>query len=357
MRPLAPDDFPAPALTRAAARATVPYLPDEAFEARWKAAMAQGPLLLLRSFPALWWCDLRDIDPARVPPDRGLGFGDAHPDNFGFLTFDDGRVGYAFNDLDDSGEVEVALDALRYFTAAALWRGPGAPVDVPALVTAWREALATARDPVHTDRTVLDPLAPPDPTKMRRKALERWSTEPELPAVTRDELAELRAALRRLDETRAHTVLAARRRTVRDGGSGGLQRFWALVCLPRRDEFDVLELKARAPAAAEQGARARKIDKRLSTLKKILWAGRTMTPYHRVDLHLDGKTLPFVVRSRGARAPLPATLPPPFHLQAHILAAVHRDALRDTSPATLAHWVEGSVPTLVARWKALASAP
>ncbi|MFO0605638.1 MAG: DUF2252 family protein [Polyangiales bacterium] len=353
MKPLAAADFAGAALARADARASVPELSDDAFEARWKLAAAEGALKVVRSFPALWWRDLRAVDPARVPAGRALGFGDAHVENFGFLAFDDGGVGYAFNDLDDSGDVEVALDALRYFTAASLWRGAGAPVDLAALVRTWADALEKDRDPVIDDRAFLDAVDAPDPAKMRRKALERWSTEPELPPITDVEHAALRDALRGLPETGGYEFFAARRRAVHGGGSGGLLRFWAIVRAPG-GHLDVLELKERSTPATEQGARARKVDKRLSTLKKAVWPGRSITPYHRLEVRLAGRDVSFVVRSRGARASLKGDVPAPFRKQARALAAVHRRAERAASPGELAAWVEGSVPALVARWSALA---
>lgn len=352
MKPLDAADFTGAALTRADARASAPELSPDAFDVRW--AAAEGALKVVRSFPALWWRDLRAVDPARVPAGRALGFGDAHVENFGFLAFDDGRVGYAFNDLDDSGDVEVALDALRYFTAASLWRGAGAPVDLPALVRTWADALEKDRDPVTTDSDFLDAVDAPDLAKMRRKAVERWNTEPSLSAATEEEFGALDRALRGREETRGYEVVAAKRRAVPDGGSGGLRRFWTLARAPD-GLLDVLELKERAPAAAEQGARARKVDKRLSTMKKVVWPGRAITPYHRLDVTLAGRDVPFVVRSRGARASLKDDVRVPFRKQARALAAVHRRAERAASPGELAAWVEGSVPTLVARWSSLAA--
>jgi len=355
MKPLDAADFAGAALTRADARASAPELAEEAFDARWGAAVAEGALKVLRSFPALWWRDLRALDPARVPAGRALGFGDAHVENFGFLAFDDGRVGYAFNDLDDSGDVEVALDALRYFAATSLWRGAGAPVDLPALVRTWADALEKERDPVNADRDFLKRVDAPDAEKMRRKAVERWNTEPSLSPASEDDIDALGRALRGREETRGYEVVAAKRRAVPDGGSGGLRRFWALARAPG-GLLDVLELKERAPAATEQGARARKVDKRLSTLKKAVWPGRSLTPYHRLDVRLAGRDVAFVVRSRGARASLKDDVRVPFRKQARALAAVHRRAERAASPGELAAWVEGSVPALVARWSALAGA-
>lgn len=352
MKPLSPSDFRAPALTRADARATVPYLADDAFDARWNAAVDAGALHVLRSFPALWWRDLRAVDPARVPAGRTVAFGDAHVENFGFLAFDKGGLGFAFNDLDDSGDVEVALDALRYFTSAAMWAGAGAPADVPALAAQWATNLGVDRDPVITDKATLAALDAPERRKMRAAAVRRWSTEDVLDPVTDDALAALRAALAGYDETRGYTVHAVRRRVVKDGGSGGLLRYWALARVPDGgpDDLDVLELKAKAPAASEEGDGARKLDKRLTAVKKAVWPERALTPYRRVEVSVGGETRSFVVRSRGARANVKR---PSLAEQVRVLAAVHRRATFDLAHDALGRWVAASVPALVARWAAL----
>jgi hypothetical protein len=347
MKPLSPADFVAPALTRDLARASVAYVPDGVFNDRWDAAIEGGALQLLRSFPALWWRDVRAVDPARVPTGKTLAFGDAHLENFGFLAFDKGGVGFTFNDLDDSGEVEVALDALRYFTSVAL-----AGEDIAPLIVRWVDDLAVERSPVLTDKATLNTLGAPARSKMRDDAVERWSLEPTLSAVSKDELKAVKKALKETDETRDYTVYALQKRQVKSGGSGGLARYWALARVPdgAADDLDVLELKERAPAAAEEGARARKIDKRLTTMKKALWPGLTLTPYRRVEVIVGETTRSFVVRSRGVRAGVKA---PCLAEQVRVLAAVHRGAEMAVSRAELGRWVEASVPTLVARWKAL----
>ena len=347
MKPLAHADFRAPALTRADARATVPYLPDDAFDARWNAAVDAGALHVLRSFPALWWRDLRAVDRARVPAGRTVGFGDAHVENFGFLAFDKGGVAFAFNDLDDSGEVEVALDALRYFTSAAL-----AGVEVAPLVARWTADLAVDRDPVIADKATLAALDAPERRKMRAAAVKRWSTEDVLDPVTDEVLAAVRASLAGYDETRGFTVHAVRRRVVKDGGSGGLLRYWALARVPDGgpDDLDVLELKAKAPAASEEGEGARKLDKRLTAVKKALWPERAITPYRRVEVSVGGVVQSFVVRSRGARANVKK---PSLPEQVRVLAAVHRRAPMELPHEALGPWVAASVPALVARWTAL----
>lgn len=95
------------------------------------------------------------------------------------------------------------------------------------------------------------------------------------------------------------------------------------------------------------------MDKRLSTMKKALWPGRSLTPYHRLDVTFDGAPAPFVARSRGARGAVKAERGVPFAEQLRALAAVHGRARVEGSRGALAEWVAGSVPALVARWEAL----
>ena len=341
LAPLAPTDFAAPHLTRDDARAVTPYLDALRFARRWNAALREGPLKLFRSFPGLWWRDVRAVDSAGVPGGRTLGFGDAHVENFGYLHFSAG-VRFAFNDLDDSGDIEVALDALRYFTSVAL-AGAG---DVRALVEQWRIALTTETSPV-----LEDPAAPPSPA-LRLKALKAWKdlrrAQPPLDRKALDRIAE---ALAFCNATRGYAVRDARRREVEDGGSGGLDRYWALA-RDREGNWDVLELKAMVAPATDEGRTARPIDRRLSAMRDALWSGHALTPYHRADLvmgrHDEGRR--FLVRSRGMRASAKATRP---EVQVRVLGAVHGRAKLDVTPEACARWIAETVPVMVERWRSM----
>ncbi len=344
---LAAHDLPTP-LTRDDARASVPWLSDAAFEARWRATEGDAHKVL-RSFPDLWWRDLRALPAARVPQGRAVGFGDAHVENFGWLAFE-GGVRFAFNDLDDAGLVEVSLDLLRHLTSASL---SGDPIDLEGLARAWRDAVLSPGAPTRALANA------PSAAKMREAALEDWddpaksALSPVAPDVTRA----VAAALAATKATARYEVRAVRRRVVRDGGSGGLARLWAQV---RGDgDLDVIELKEMAPPGAEEGRGAVRLDPRLKTLRAVLWGAQTLRPCHRVDVALPGAApAAFLARSRGMRASWKKKQGPrPFVEQASILGAVHAHAAGqlEVSVDAVAEWALASRPALTDRWRALAA--
>lgn len=347
--PLTSSDLPQP-LTRDQARDTVPHLDRSAFTARWRATQGD-PHNVLRAFPGLWWSDLRALPDGRIPAGRTFGFGDAHVANFGWLAFERG-VRFAFNDLDDSGEVEVALDALRYFTSVTL---SGGDVDVAALVEAWADGL---RNPGEVTRA--GPSAPPTAREMRDDADDEWSKDAknDLYAADPSERAAVIAALADEKATQGYEVLGVKRRVVIDGGSGGNKRYWAHV----RGEAgrDVIELKQMTTAGAEQGRGAVALDERLKAAREALWTGERLSPYHKVHLAVgDAAPGSYVARSRGMRRNLRSSKssPTPYALQVEILAAVHARALASmsTTPEELASWVLRSTPAVAERWRSLAA--
>lgn len=347
--PLTSADFAAP-LSRDDARATVPHLDRSAFTARWRATQGDAHRVL-RAFPGLWWRDLRALPEGRVPSARTFGFGDAHIENFGWLAFERG-VRFAFNDLDDSGEAEIALDALRYFTSITLC---GDVVDLGALAKTWAEGL---RKPGELTRK--GPAAPPALDEMRKAALDDWKKDAknDLYPATSAESAAVSAALADKKATKHYDVREVKRRVVIDGGSGGNVRFWALV----RDgsDDDVLELKQMTTAGAEQGRGAVATDKRLKAAREALWTGETLAPYHEVELAVRGdKPAPYLVRSRGRRRSWKVEKfgPPRYAVQVEMLASVHARALSSSTPPpdALADWVLSSTQAVAARWRTLAA--
>ncbi len=351
--PLDASDFVPPRLTRADARAVVADPTERLFPVRWENAVEGGKHAMLRAFPGLWWRDLREIDPTRVPTGRTVAFGDAHVENFGYLAFGD-DVRFAFNDLDDSGDVEVALDALRYFTSASLAGYP----DVGALLDLWVAAFDAPAGAVQR----LDDA--PTRRKMLNAAEDDWTQGKRQSAVTDDVKATVREELKQHDWASGYTVDEVRRYAKTDGGSAGLDRFWAHVT-NARGERDVLEFKELATPGSEMGRGARETADRLPTLRATIWPGYGLSPYHRVAINLpssrgdaDAKR-GFIVRSRGmrgnAKAIIDKVAPPEFdeqviRAQVHVLASVHRNAPERPPARELAAWIRDSLPVVVARW-------
>ena len=102
-------------LTKEFFRANTVGVDDAQFEDRWKASL-EDPLLYFRSYVRPFYAYLKNVKP---PGRIGVCYGDAHPNNFGFVLFGK-QLSYVYNDLDDSGPCPAAFDALRYFTALRL---------------------------------------------------------------------------------------------------------------------------------------------------------------------------------------------------------------------------------------------
>src|SRR5262249_19759014 len=89
------------------------------FDAKWKGSLV-APNIFMRSYPPAYHADLMQVGAKRLPGEEGICFGDAHPDNFGFIAIN-GKTKFVFNDLDDSGICPIAVDAARYSAVLHLY--------------------------------------------------------------------------------------------------------------------------------------------------------------------------------------------------------------------------------------------
>lgn len=352
--PLKAAEFTAP-LTKALIEGTH-TLSSERFDAKWRASIADGPLMFLRGYPAAFHLDLKQIPIERIPGNEGLCVGDAHPDNFGFLEVGTakGRTSiYAFNDLDDSGRCLVALDALRYFVAFRLYFDDAAKleesldeyVDVavakdaaPALDLAWKDAKGDA----------------PDWSDVRARELEKYvsgdafkSLSPdELEAVSDDERAAVVEVLSRAPSPEGLRIFDVARRPRVGGGSGGLTRYWAYVALPDGTR-SILELKETARPGVDFGHVSEPLPsaERLDTLKSELWSATVGDDYFPVRIGATN----FLVRDRARKA----SEDPNGKLrraQARYLGALHHGHWADATKGEARDWLKDSSKVVAKRW-------
>jgi len=357
---LAADDFTSD-LSKGFIEGTHAISPS-AFDAKWKTARADTPVKFLRAFPAAYHKDfaanLRPRGLAKIPAGSGVCFGDAHPDNFGFLRFDDVTL-YAYNDLDDSGRCRVAVDALRFVTAVRLTFDRSmveAATKRYVKVLSGETSEADARDDV---ARLLGEHAPRFESR-REEKLGELTTGDAL--VLGDGVVPVGAATRTAVEGAVTGALPGTRvldvaEVERDGGgSAGLARYWALVT--RGSSRTVLELKETTTPGVDHGLDALPTTgaTRLTSLEKALWGVTPKRDY--LPVKTLGKS--FLLRDRMAMAPLDLgdlkgkELERVVEAQAGMIALLHKPALAIASNGdakALRSWLEHSADTLARRWE------
>ncbi len=347
MRPLTPAQLPpSTRLTRRFFRATSPHLDDARFAAKWASAF-ESPLRFFRAFPQAYYRDLAKVPAAHLAGRVAVGFGDAHPENFGFVVAG-GRTHFVFNDFDDSGVTDVGVDALRWFTAHLLWTAHVAQTD--ALIGRYVAVLKTpGRAPVVPRALV--PLPEKVLAKQAKKyvlgdALVRSAKTKLVPADRREQ-----AAVRRALKVHGGAVLDVAEREREHGGSGGLRRYWALV-QASDGARDVLEVKALSAPATSWGPGHRPLSERLAAVREALWAGVPAEDHFL--LQLDGA--PFLARSRLRRANLDldeltaAQRARVLAAQVGLMARHHAESYRRGEADQVGAWLRGSVRVTAQRW-------
>lgn len=331
-------------------------LSADRFDAKWRASIADGPLMFLRAYPAAFHLDLKQLPLERIPGEEGLCVGDAHPDNFGYLEIGTARGRssiYAFNDLDDSGRCLVALDALRYFVAFRLYFDDDAKLEKSlddyigvafakgassALDLAWKDAKGDA----------------PNWSKVQAGELKKYvsgdafkSLSPdELQPVSSEEKAAVIKVLSRSPSPKGIQIFDVARRPRVGGGSGGLTRYWAYVALPD-GAHTILELKETARPGVDFGHVSEPLssDERLGVLKRELWGATIGDDYFPVQI---GKTS-FLVRDR-ARKESENPNGKLRRAQARYLGALHHGHWADATKGEARDWLKNSSKVVAKRW-------
>ncbi|AGP35284.1 DUF2252 family protein [Sorangium cellulosum] len=354
MRPIRDSDLPpVKELTRAFFRAVNPHVEPVEFEEKWQAAL-RSPMRFMRSFPQAWHVDLLDVPRARVPGGRCLCFGDAHPDNFGLITFTVGPR-YVFNDLDDAGPGLAALDALRYFTVLRLLLD-----DRKALAELMElyEDMLQGNEPLRE----LPEALYPDVAARDARQLAKWTEgeafrfdEPSLnlsraEAGTGDRLLE---ALGRSGQLSEVEVLALAHRDRDAGGSGGLERY-LILGRERGGErrLRLLELKETTHAATSWNNFLHEDEDRLERAKASIWRGLEVPFYREVQV---GRSV-YLLRDRLGRASVDIEalskrdLRAVLEAQVSILARQHAEAFAGLDLDKLDDWLRESLDVTARRW-------
>ncbi|HQY62674.1 MAG: DUF2252 family protein [Myxococcales bacterium] len=351
--PLEDRDF-ADDLDRRFIRAASANLDEAAFSKKWDASL-ESSVLFMRAYPAAYHADLLQIPTKRILGAEGLCFGDAHPDNFGFLNVGGATV-FSFNDLDDAGYCPIAFDAARYFAVLRLYFDDK---DLSAEVL--EQYVDTVKDPLRA--VWLTSSAAPDWAAVRASVLADWTRGDslalggELSALEgpeREAVLRVAGADPTLSTYRVLDLAAFARNA---GGSGGLRRYWLLVekgsgAATRRT---ILELKETATPGAAFGRHSKQlpIASRLTTLKSTFWGGSPNDDYFHVSL-LGGR---FLVRDRATKKSVKldpkggkATIDV-LRAQASVMARHQSKYWRSVKKDDLRAWLHASSKTLAHRWR------
>lgn len=353
MQPIQENDLrPVKTLTKSFFRAVNPHVEAGEFEEKWRAAM-ESPLRFMRSFPQAWHVDLLDVPRSKVPGGRCLCFGDAHPENFGFITFTDGPR-YVFNDLDDAGPGFAALDALRYFTTLRLFLGGAKVMD--GLLELYEDILQGKEPPRELPATMVPDIAAED-----ARELAKWTNgetfgfdEPGLKLSRAQEGTgqSLVEALTRLASSAHLQVIEVAHREREGGGSGGLDRYLVLAREEQRNAKHLLEFKETTHAATSWSNFLHEEEGRLDRAKASIWRGLTAPHYVEVQV---GRNV-YLLRDRLGRASFDLEdlrkreLRTLLEVQVSFLARQHAESFAGLDLRKLDEWLHASLDVTVKRW-------
>ena len=268
-------------------RALYPELSEQALHEKINGA--QDAFHLYRALVPLYYKMLADGAVHELVPSgeaRGWCAGDAHPENFGALLQKDGRVVFSINDMDDAGPCPLWADALRFFAAVKLHDGH---IDLDPLLNAYRDGVEGK-----TEKLSAAVLAMIDDAKNGGRASQKKFVDQDGSRLKRDEAIE--DVPRDMQEQIAQTLqnklphmkrlLDAAIAKHETGGSGGLQRYLALVKFHEDPEVGsgtlVIELKqlsrpgifplehAPTPAQAERIARTLQLEQGIAFSPKYV---------------------------------------------------------------------------------------
>ena len=345
--PIEPSDMPS-TLSQAFLRGTHTLATAE-WTAKWQASLAD-PVLFFRAFPGGFHKDLKALPSKKRLGREGLCVGDAHPGNFGFLRLG-GKTRFVYNDLDDAGFCPVGHDAARYFAALRVFFDDA---DLTA------EVLETYVDTVK-DANRAEPLDSdwhPDWEEVREDGVDeatksdKFKLGGEVKAVAASVRTSVAKAASSVSWLAGWQVLDVVEIDRLSGGSGGLDRYWALV--EKAKVRTIVEFKQTARAGVEHGLHGQVLSsaKRLPTLKADIWGYSGADGLSSVTLFSKA----FVVRDRLQRKAVDVLKlagkdrEQVLKAQASVLAALHRPAWSGVEKDELRAWLKGSAKSLAGRW-------
>src|SRR5690554_2384019 len=213
-------------------RRSYPHLSEEVFEVKFNNSL-ERPLLFFRSYVNTYYQDTLIRGSLRTPV---FCLGDAHPENFGFISFQTTPY-YVFNDIDDSGICPIGLDILRYFSALRL------TIEDEKLIENLAEAFV---DTINGKKLDLFSFKRPDLIKENLNNLKKYTRNGQfierknLVLLTQKEKKRLLSQINhQLGDLKVLDMASYHKN---DGGSAGLSRYWLVVETPEKHR-ELIEFK------------------------------------------------------------------------------------------------------------------
>ncbi len=326
-------------------RSTYKHLSDESFNLKLSGSL-DSPLLFYRSFVNTFYAEMSAQGKSGI---TSTCFGDAHPENFGFILFND-KTRFIFNDLDDSGRCSFEFDLLRYFVATSL-----AFNDLRLLSNLINQFTEVMEEPSKAQK--IDPSLIPSLSKKNKKILEKYSyknnfnNHSELISIGSTEKQKIIKELLKISLFQKISLLDVVRIKRETGGSGGLDRYWLLV-KNSVGELDILELKEIVSPALSflETQPIQSSFERLEALKNDLW-GENPIFYHAIILNNQN----YLIRSR-TKDDVSIEKLTKKQLQDYLFAqvsilALHHSKNEKIDVLKLANWLKRSIPQLHDRYQ------
>ena len=330
------------------------------FSEKWERSLGK-PVEFFRSYPPAYYHDLAQIPTDKIPGEEGLCFGDAHPENFGFLNLAHEST-FIYNDLDDSGYCPIAYDALRFFTALRLWFDDALTKDVlekyvdvvkdPTRIATIPQSLypdweQEAKDVWHKKTKKTD-------QKQQFKDIKDKDDSLKPIAHSDSRYANIESIVDKYFVNYKTLDIASREKW--EGGSAGLTRYWLLV-ENQSGKRSILELKEAPKPGVEYGRTVQTLsmNSRLPILKKAFWNddsddnnfyGTVNTNRFLVRNRLTMKGVTIEDYKDSDRKDL-------LQAEASIMATLHSDHWNSVKKDDLHTWLWKSSKTLSDLWRSV----
>jgi hypothetical protein len=275
---------PGVSLTADYFRQSYPHFSTEQFQQKWKNAQKSG-LLFMRSFVNTWYDEV-----GRLSSTGPIGpcFGDPHPENFGFLVFDE-KLEYTYNDVDDSGACPVAFDALRYFTTLKIMTKDS---DLDAdLRRAYVRFLNGEELPNKPSASLVPELSTAVSKMLSKTKKNKIRIEGPLKPLAPSKAQALFALIQ--PQCTGCKYLDAAEYQVSSGGSAGRERYWILVETAPQKQL-IIEFKELTEPASQRGKWAQKQKLSRDAILKDLWGSQWPAYFAFATFEAQ----PFLMRSR-----------------------------------------------------------
>ena len=330
------------------------------FSKKWRRSLLGEPVEFFRSYPPAYHHDLAQIPTDKIPGEEGLCFGDAHPENFGFLSLTHGTL-FGYNDLDDPGYCPVAYDALRFFTALRLWFDDDLTKDV------LEKYGDVVKDPTRIS-TILYPDWEQEANDVWHKKTDENDGKKHFkniqdendslhPIATSDSRYTSILSMASKDTHFAnYTIVDIASREKWDGGSAGLTRYWLLVEDKSGNPF-IVELKEAVKPGVEYGRTLQRLsmNERLPVLKKTFWKEESDNN----NFYVTVNTNPFLVRNRLTMKGIKikdykdSERKDLLEAEASIMATFHSEHWNSVKKDDLRNWLWKRSEVLAKRWQAV----